>query len=82
MVASKDGSIVTRTGLRSLSNGDKDAASDSNWTSSLNSSLSCCILSDEFFIMVIGGKNTSSDSIMENKCVVSDDLFGFFQCSG
>ena len=82
MVASKDGSIVTRTGLRSLSNGDKDAASDSNWTSSSNSSLSCCILSDEFFIMVIGGKNTSSNSLIENKCVVADDLFGFFSDLG
>lgn len=82
LVATKDGSIVTRTGLRSLSNGDKDAASDSNWTSSLNSSLSCCILSDEFFIMVIGGKNTSSNSLIENKWVVADDLFGFFSDLG
>ena len=82
MVASKDGFIVTRTVLISLSNGAKDDASDSNWTTSLNSSLSCCILSDEFFIMVIGGKNTNSNSLIENKCVVADDLFGFFSDLG
>ena len=60
LVASKDGFIVTRTVLISLSNGAKDDASDSNWTTSLNSSLSCCILSDEFFIIVIGGKKYKS----------------------
>ena len=67
-VASKDGSRVIGSGLSSLLNGDKDAASASNWTSLSNSSLSCCILSNEFFI--------------ENKCVVSDDLFGFLGVMG
>ena len=44
LVASKDWSGVMRSGLRSLLNGDKDAASASNCSTLSNSSLSCCIL--------------------------------------
>ena len=81
LFASKE-SRVTRLCLRSISNGDKDAASASNWTSSSNNSLSCCILSNEFFIIVVGGKNTSLNFLTEDKCVVEDDLSGFFSDLG
>ena len=68
--------------MRSISNGDKEAASATNWTSPLNNSLSFCILSNEFCIMAVGGKNTSLNFHIEDKCVVADDLFGFFRDLG
>ena len=32
--------------------------------------------------MVVGGKNTSLNFHIEDKCVVADDLFGFFSDLG
>ena len=80
LFASKESRVI-RLCLRSISNGDKDAASAINWTSPSNY-LPCCIFFNEFCIMVVGGKNTSLNFHIEDKCVVADDLFGFFSDLG
>ena len=75
-VTSKDRSGVIRSVLRSLLNQEKDAAVTSNWTSLSNSSLSCCIFYNEFFVLVIGGKNIGFGSRLEHSSSYNLDFNG------